>query len=83
MERIFDITRVEWGLVVLKNGLMMEVSQFSGDYPFHYWRMFIIPSISPKALVPIEGMMNIKTYLPIIERRFPRKLANLHPQAIF
>ena len=31
----------------------------------------------------IEGMMNSKTYLPIIERRVSRELANLHPQAIF
>ena len=38
---------------------------------------------SPVALVPIEEMMNSRTYLPIIEKRVFRKLPNLHPQAIF
>ena len=35
------------------------------------------------ALVPIEGIVNSKTYLPILKRRVFRELANLHPQAIF
>ena len=30
----------------------------------------------------IEEMMNSRTYLPIIERRAPRELANFHPQDI-
>ena len=37
----------------------------------------------PGALVPVEGMMNSKTYLTIIESRVSRELASLHPQAVF
>ena len=61
----------------------MEVSGFSGPSFFCYWQMFFIPSISLEALVPIEGMMNIKSYLPLKERRVFRESANLHLQVIF
>ena len=30
---------VAWGRFVLRNGLMMEVSRFSGDSPFYYWQI--------------------------------------------
>ena len=33
--------------------------------------------------MPIEGMMNSQTYLPIIKRRITSELANRHSQAIF
>ena len=42
-----------------------------------------LASIGTSALGLIEGMMNIKTYLPTIERRVSRESANLHHQAIF
>ena len=46
-----------------------------------FWGCFSVNS--PGALVPVEGMMNSKTYLPIIESRVSRELASLHPQAVF
>ena len=45
------------------------------------WRCF--PVNGPGALEPIEGMMNSRTYLPIIERRESRESANLHPPVSF
>ena len=33
--------------------------------------------------MPVDGMMNIKAYLPIIERKVSTELSKLHPQAIF
>ena len=33
--------------------------------------------------MPVEGMMNSKAYLPIIERNVSTELSKLHPQAIF
>ena len=71
-----------WGRVVLKNGLRMAVRRFSGDSPFYYL-LSIIPSISSRALVPIEGMMNIKNYLTKTKSRGCKESANFHPQAIF
>ena len=38
---------------------------------------------APGVLVPVEGVINSKAYLPIIERKVSRKLSKLHPQAIF
>jgi len=32
--------------------------------------------------VPVEGMMNSKAYLPIIERKVSTELSKLYPQAI-
>jgi len=46
-----------------------------------FWGCFSING--PGTLIPVEGMMNSKTYLPIIERRVSRELATLHPDAIF
>ena len=78
----YQLGLVTWGRVVLKNGLRMAVRRFSGDSPFYYL-FSIIPSINSRALVPIEGMMNIKNYLTKTERKGCKESANLHPQAIF
>ena len=45
-----------------------------------FWGCFSING--PGVLVPVEGMMNSKAYLPIIERKVSTKLSTLHPQAI-
>ena len=46
-----------------------------------FWGCFSING--PGVLVPIEGMINSKAYLPIIERKVSTKLSKLHLQAIF
>ena len=46
-----------------------------------FWGCFSING--PGSLVPVEGMMNSKAYLPIIERKVSTELSKLHPQAIF
>ena len=46
-----------------------------------FWGCFSVNA--PGALVPIEEMINNRTYFPIIEKRISTELANLHPQAIF
>ena len=33
--------------------------------------------------MPVEGIMNSKAYLPIIERKVSAELSKLHPQVIF
>ena len=46
-----------------------------------FWGCFSING--PGLLVPVEGMMNRKAYLQIIERKVCRELSDLHPRAIF
>ena len=46
-----------------------------------FWGCFSING--PGSLVPVEGMMNSKAYLPMIERKVSTELSKLHPQAIF
>ena len=46
-----------------------------------FWGCFSVNG--PCTLTPVESMMNSKVLLPVIERRVSRKLANLHPLAIF
>ena len=46
-----------------------------------FWGCFYINGSG--SLVPVEGMMNSKAYLPIIERKVSTELSKLHPQAIF
>ena len=45
------------------------------------WGCFFIDG--PRSLVLVEGMMNSKAYLQIIERKVCRELSDLHPRAIF
>ena len=46
-----------------------------------FWGCFSING--PGSLVPVEGMMNSKAYLQIIERKVCRELSDLHLRAIF
>ena len=46
-----------------------------------FWDCFSING--PGLLVPVEGMMNSKAYLQIIERKVCRELSDLHPRVIF
>ena len=45
-----------------------------------FWGCFSIDG--PRSLVPVEGMMNSKAYLQIIEKKVCRELSDLHPRAI-
>ena len=46
-----------------------------------FWGCFSIDG--PRSLAPVEGMMNSKAYLQIIERKVCRELSDLHLRAIF
>ena len=46
-----------------------------------FWGCFSINGAG--SLIPVEGMMNSKAYLQIIERKVCRELSDLHPCAIF
>ena len=46
-----------------------------------FWGCFSINGAG--SLVPVEGMMNSKAYLQIIERKVFKELSDLHPCAIF
>ena len=46
-----------------------------------FWGCFSING--PASLVPVEGMMNSKAYLQIIEKKVCRELSDFHSRAIF
>ena len=46
-----------------------------------FWGCFSING--PGVLVPVEGMMDSKAYLPIIERKISSELSKLHHRSFF